>query len=31
MDQNLIDLVKRSQVSPSEARSKAKNPESFIG
>jgi twitching motility protein PilT len=31
MDQNLSDLVKRSQISPAEARSKAKNPENFVG
>jgi len=31
MDQNLSDLVKRSQISTAEARSKAKNPENFLG
>ena len=31
IDQNLSDLVKRSQISTAEARSKAKNPENFVG
>ena len=31
LDQNLADLVKRNQISPAEARSKAKIPENFPG
>jgi twitching motility protein PilT len=31
LDQNLTDLVKRNQISPAEARSKAKIPENFPG
>jgi twitching motility protein PilT len=31
LDQNLAELVRRSVISPAEARSKAKTPENFPG
>ena len=31
LDQNVSDLVRRSLISPAEARSKAKQPENFPG
>jgi len=31
LDQNLADLVRRGQVTPAEARAKARSPENFPG